>query len=904
MKKMTKLVTLAMSFVLMTFAGCNNMATGSTVSGGNLVASEGNDVTITIAADEGVLTFPTEEEPEASGNVRTITSDSLKNSDIKFYLVAEKIVGNTRTVIKPTNPIDFKAKDSKNPNEGTVTLKFAEGYYDFTLYGIKGTITNPATADYATNMTDLVLIGRSSADLRNNDRVHFYMTPTDIVGDGKVTLDVYADGWDLSKFDSVTATIDIAELGTGTSKISGPKSLDTFTNTPKPDFTGVNFGETSIGSGTYNLIVDLSVKGKGSSNTVKFTWSDKIIVLANQVIQKHIAIPDIVEDRPAAPTNFTASYKNPAYTDDNYYQVMFEWKDNSSNEEYFNIELLPIKTSTLTSAINADTKTPWDPAYMSTISAANNEIVSYGKEFYGNDSVWVDGSLQRNNTHAIFKLELGKRYLARITAVNSIGKSDPCYIDFVDYSAHKAERTDFKKFTYMNDTTETAYKVINLFRLTYNLNGGTLKYVDPSKTDVTGKIVEYRTVSSSTSEHDTAGKDKSVIDIIDPINDITTIASLISENGNSWTGWKVGNINGDKYPLFTVAAVDPAPAYDTPADYVYKASTPGSGIAAITGYTNLDLYANYMVDTADVTTFDPNVYNITLANVKASGIGVDDSKLKTKGFVSLNLYATNANEIGWTIYGNPNSSYDKMTLTVRKTNKTYNLLTTELAKNADSDKAVKIETEPSDWATNAASYYTDEALSSPATAGAFPVGGVYYKAKVPTYAVSTPLSTFSTGKYMFTFSAYTSKYGTQPFTCPVIVEIVEGEVVITPFAGLKALSQTNYDALLSPDDTTKLSAWKKLYKCASSTTPYKYTIVNSGTSAIPAWDGTEYYNITATAVTQANWPTDKQAYNNLFTKSGDDYTQVTQVADASSIPAWSAGTTYYTLTSSDVTPTN
>ncbi|MCR4790077.1 MAG: hypothetical protein K5839_03245, partial [Treponemataceae bacterium] len=136
-------------------------------------------------------------------------------------------------------------------------------------------------------------------------------------------------------------------------------------------------------------------------------------------------------------------------------------------------------------------------------------------------------SLLSGSQHAEFLLELGKRYYARIRAVNDAGESDYTYLDLTHAAA---------------DGYLPFASSVNLFRIKYDLNGGTYYEGGSASTSGVKYIREYYTRDSSTGI--------SIIDISNAQYDATTTNKC--GNGNPTVvnkkkdGIATGWLNSDK----------------------------------------------------------------------------------------------------------------------------------------------------------------------------------------------------------------------------------------------------------------------------------------------------------------------------------------------------------------------
>lgn len=735
MKKISKAIALAVSLVAIVFAGCKNMATDIVAEGTGLGNPGIREITIIATGESDLIKFPT------AGNSRSILAESLDAEAMYFYLSYKNKIGSSETSTYVKDPLQFTAQDADHPNIGTVPLTLEDSYYEFTLYATKDEVTGltGVSTDIEKIKAKAVLKGTTSADLRTSyDRVHFYLTPDGLPGASSASLNLFTTGWDLAtEHPGYTWQAELRNTETNVviSDTTLPSTPGTSLPTAAdPSDTSYEYTLASITAGTYNFVVTFT------KDTQSYSWSDKIVFLSNNPIIKDIAIPDVIEKAPEAPTNFRVSFKDPLSKESDYYYAGFSWTDTSNNESYFRIELAklgaiatPFGASPTISASTTEWGSTSDTtSYIYKNGVTNDDsILKYGYDFAGNQECWVDGSLHKNNTFAVFKLPLGDRYLARICSVNDAGDSAFCYIDLTT-GATLTGHDDFNKFA-ANTTT------INRYRLTYELMGGTLVYEDGTST--LDPIIEYRTQNDATNADAgsfdgtgtivdgtyvkgsiSSGTDVLSADIMNPKTDTETITSLI-RNENAWTYWKKDAVNA---PITTglYGASEYTATYN-PADY--------------TGYTNLILFACYRVDSADVTINDLTQYNITKDNISVSGTGIDSSELATKAYVKFNIATASAATVTWTVgYTTEQTTrgikWDKVKLSVTKQGETYKRI--------------------------------DREMTPTISEG------------VSTFVLPVTMNTLPIGKYAVTFSAYSSStylsgYAA-PYTYTVYVEILEG----------------------------------------------------------------------------------------------------------------------------------
>ena len=283
------------------------------------------------------------------------------------------------------------------------------------------------------------------------------------------------------------------------------------------------------------------------------------------------------------------------------------------------------------------------------------------KVFYGlksdKEPNWYAGSLNRNNKEAIFYLEPGKRYLARIRAVNEAGDSEyatteiyagayaeaavgtgAAASDHVTYCKPKATSYTVAAGLSTAETAKLATaeagsavkfntEIINLFRVRYELCGGsftpdTVKkvyyfdWIDAGKPimqpDNARKIgLADEIVNNDLVYNGTADADGKVSNAVIKLTNGTGSAE------KKWTSWRQESINGTKWDSDYNQCTD-ATVWSEHETY-YKASGSSYGVTKLseapadwskyytatlkpyTEFTNLVLYAIYTSNTFGVT---------------------------------------------------------------------------------------------------------------------------------------------------------------------------------------------------------------------------------------------------------------------------------------------------------------
>ena len=615
---------LALSFLAAFIAlGCSNTSDDAFSIGlpGTGKTAAKKTVSLIATGDAEAIVFPVKNK----GVSATIVADTIGADTLNYYLyTTNKVTGVTKN---PDDALSFTAADPSTPNIGKVPLEIEDGYYLFKLYATQATHAGPNIPE-STVKSGALFLGQTEAYLRTaTDTVSFYLTSDPLTGTADVALKLKTTGWTVPAGYTIEAGI--------TKKTDGSV-------VPGPNYTGIasitdtapgsaQYSQSGITAGTYNFEVRFANAGSGKT----YVWSDTIIVAPNHNITKTIEIPDVIDLPPAAPTAFNATFLDPDSLSKEYYNVEFHWAAATTvNEQYFRIELLEIPAATIWANINADTSTEWDDPYRGDLGNTSDALylTQLGADFYGNvQQGWVDGSLRKNNTKATVALPLGKRYLARICAVNDAGDSDFCYVDF-DNAVPATPSTGYSKFA-------ADSKVINRYRLSYNIMGGTITIPGSPDTTSTKDIVEYRTqntVANGTAgtykpASIAAGVDVPSADIWNPSTDTTTYKSL-KKGPKAWTSWKRGSsASATKYD-----SASPSDPYDPP-DY--------------DGCENLVLYANYSPTDAVTKIHDDNEWTISLDNFTStppSGPGVTTTNLATKSEVAFDLATSGAANITWT----------------------------------------------------------------------------------------------------------------------------------------------------------------------------------------------------------------------------------------------------------------
>lgn len=525
--------------LLLGLAGCQNSLEGDSVSG------EGIEGLRTLTVEiKNYSEFVEESSVQANmfAPARSIMPDSFKTSDtLSYYLYG-------------------KASNGEEKEWTSVTVE--NGKFTLDVEPYNWNLTLAVTADAATKITEAddlaavkgkaVLIGYAAVDLtRHANSASFTLKPDGLTTPGHVGLKTSLEGnWTIP--DSINSVrLGIYNLTNGKAvTYSDDDNSTTVVSVARTDFSKTfgdgkvpgKFGESEkkLAPGTYTFKVEFL----NAKNECEAEWSDSIVILPGKTNDKTVAVPDVIGAKPAAATDFTASYVSG--TEDStpgFYDVKFEWKGAACvNERSFEIDLLEVTgTKTVTAIPISDTE--WATAE----TDSGNKVVTYKSEVIS-DQLYVEGSLLANNTSLTMKLPLGKAYVARIRAVNRAGSSDNVY---VTVGVDKGSETKF------------VGTFINLFRIRYNLQGGT--YTPATGTEQTGTpqtapIVDY------------ASKE---------IPYLVPATNTLVKNNIAWTKWQKADNT-----------------------YVDTTATPN-----YSGPENIDLRACYTTD-ADVNIFDAAKYKL------------------------------------------------------------------------------------------------------------------------------------------------------------------------------------------------------------------------------------------------------------------------------------------------------
>lgn len=562
-------------------------------------------------------------------SARTIIPVSYDSGGVDFYLYGTATNGKTFGPEK----VDFTGKTvpagGTSQTIGTIDVPADSYVWEFTLAALETGETAPTDLDDMKNKA--VLIGYSSMDMVNGDTAKFTLSPDGLEKEASVALKLYLKDWDfvpsgykatggIYKLTDGSVVYDSSAVPVTTEKEICADISDLTNGFPTSVPAAANYSVDNIVPGTYRFKVTF----ENTTTHKKFLWSDILVILPGKTVDNEVAIDNLIGELPKAPADFKAGYV--AASEDKYngyYVTEFSWtRDNLRNENNFELDLLELNDATTT--------VPASDANWETAVTTDNGVVKTFDDKFSSAIEYESGSLLACNESVQIRLELGKRYFARIRAVNYAGVSDYAYVGI---GAGTAKGTAF--------TSDT----INRYRITYHLQDGKFNGTVESKTysNELNDIVVYYCQSSTTGNTIVVPDGNTITLVYDPDG-----TGTVTYN---WTYWK----NGDsKYDM--VANPD-FPAYKD--------------------FKNLDLYAAYTT-TAGVEIFDKKSYEIDPAWIDLVTGGTFSAS--TSGGTA-NIDTNGITEAQWTFtptgIKNPDGSdftdfaYDIVNFTLSRFGKTY-----------------------------------------------------------------------------------------------------------------------------------------------------------------------------------------------------------------------------------------
>lgn len=546
--------------LLLGLAGCQNSLEGDSVSGDGIEGLR----TLTVEI-KNYSEFVEESSVQANrfAPARSIMPDAFTTADtLSYYLYGKASNGEE----KKWTPVTVDA-----------------GKFSLDVEPYNWNLTLAVTADAATKITEAddlaavkgkaVLIGYAAVDLtRHANSASFTLKPDGLTTPGHVGLKTSLEGnWTIpDSINSVRFGIYNLTNGKAVTYSDDNTTVVTVTKSAGTIAFPSTFGDDqkNIAPGTYTFKVEFL----NAKDECEAEWSDSLVILPGKTNKTAVSVPNVTGTAPAAATAFTASYvETTVDITPGFYDVKFEWNEDAcKNERSFEIDLLDVTGSTVDAMPDSDEK--WDAAVKAVKGVKgvpetdpDKKVVTTYDAAVIEDQLYVEGSLLANNTSLTMKLPLGKAYVARIRAVNRAGSSANTY---VTVGAGNGTGTVF------------GGTFINLFRIRYNLQGGT--YTPETGSAQTTPIVRYASTETAYLVPDTS--------------EAATTNTLV-KNSLSWTKWKKADNT-----------------------YVDTTATP-----KYSGPENIDLYACYTTD-ADV-----NIFNAADYKLDASWITVGKNNVALTG---------------------------------------------------------------------------------------------------------------------------------------------------------------------------------------------------------------------------------------------------------------------------------
>lgn len=530
MVKHIKKIAMLFAGAMLLFASCSGLVDG-TVSG-NSSASDGT-LSIKLGGDG---TF-----------ARFLAPATLTTAGIDHYKITGESVFNG--YLLPEQTYSSSTTPSKTDLEGgTATLSDVKlDDWNFTLWAYDSS-------------DNLLLKGTTLCQMKSNSdtTVAFNLSSYDVstVGSYDITIKYTGSNWvnDSYSFSWALYNVVTRECLTNTGATGG--TATTINSTAADVITGAGYvaSGTGVTPGTYLFGVYLK---QGSTN-LAFA-SDVLVIEPGRNTTQDFEIGDILDTIPDAPTDFKVQ-RILGSEDGDFYDVRLIWTDASTNETEFN---LAVKEFT-------DTATDW-PAYAANYDlSTDNAITVYSAgsvlELQTGDIRYVAGSLYAGSTELVLKVPTGRLFDFQIVARNDFGSSEtvPREADATPETALTASGTGAATATTSLVGALTGESVVgydaaasapffrvNLVRITYDLNGGTLKTA--SAVTFGGQdFIEYAVYKLDTSVDVSAADisdpaDTDCADIYLPLKEIKTTASglyptLVRDN-TDFSAW-IADISG------------------------------------------------------------------------------------------------------------------------------------------------------------------------------------------------------------------------------------------------------------------------------------------------------------------------------------------------------------------------
>ena len=351
-----------------------------------------------------------------SGELHSSQSDArlirpeLSVNDYKFYIYGQKSLNDTKNIF---GPYDITSQLESSGDSGEFEVNVPKGIWYMTLIAVN-TELNFTASDIATVRSKALLMGSCMTDLQNeSSNSYFILSDAGLTTPGTINLTLTPDNWSLQE--NISARAGLYYLNTGkpveNTEVNLSKELTPLTYAPKDEGTLL---EVKPGSYSFRLTF---FDDKGEN----WIWSDQIHIFPGRETNKEIFIPKVINEKPAAPENFAFKRDNLPSDQSDYYSGTFTWKvpDSGSTATEYELRL-----------------------YDEGEGKVYKTFTNLSERFFISS-----GSLDISSTSISVLLPLGKNLSAQLRAKNRTGTSDEYW-------------------------ESTKIKNINLYRITYNLQGG------------------------------------------------------------------------------------------------------------------------------------------------------------------------------------------------------------------------------------------------------------------------------------------------------------------------------------------------------------------------------------------------------------------------------------------------
>ena len=457
------------------------------------------NLNIKITSDEGFIFFSQDYASlESQKNSRTILP-SCSYSNYDFYLYYENL--NSKNDSGIIEKMSFTPIDR---NIGYISHSFKKQYYKLTLFAltkeISGNLGNNNSEITASILNQNASLKASSfVDMKYEQEIYFHLKSNTLsTGKGAVELSIsHLNEWEINGNFKVNCGIYSIDDGNliYPAENNVPFELRNTQGSPSSikDKTFSSFENDTTKStykipvGDYEFIVNYIECDAEGNEKKMYRYSEKITVLINQTTRADLKIPDFLDKTPAAPSMLTSAYKLPDSNSMAFYEMQFYWQDNSINENSFELELLKVDgESEVPSKLNDEV---W--------SILNNEYTIIGNPDSNSTVISVSEdspgiSLSKGFVKFNKYLALGSRYIARIRAVNNMGKSDWNYIQFPASAQLTDNGISFDEgFSAITSEVTGDITSINLYRINYEISNGSLSATKDGTSVTNPSLVLY-----------------------------------------------------------------------------------------------------------------------------------------------------------------------------------------------------------------------------------------------------------------------------------------------------------------------------------------------------------------------------------------------------------------------------